>query len=495
MTHSLYYHSSYILWTVFIAVALLLTAIVLTTQPGEDYLSQLPSDGGSHLPSFCQNVPAKVDSFEERRVCCKCENNLSRWSFYCQERLPSQSSQTADACPLTTCRTDHRAFLSTSSNHVENCQLIYREHEMPPKFEEASSNGANTVEDHLQKHLRFRSVRGPVVKWLLEPPLPHDNPDFQFRNVYMSGSSQPSVSEWTLLFKYIANIEGKNKEKIDSNTVFFVNIFVDLRMESHGFVNGNPLYFRCNKSWALLDKNSPSSQHPEMDERTLLLQIQESPSIVVSSKAKKGPATDTRYITVNYTVSEYFFVKSLFCPHCCYIDCTMPMGTPFPPYDRHVHKECPFLGSYVRWRIPDHNAPSPGILDSLVILVHSFGYYKTANESSHHNEKVVVPHFHFHCSAGKGRTSFFMIALDILIHAGRPLDIPLDVIMLRQLYLNDYDIADISGEKLYKKDHLAKRLSVLESFYDYVSSANPLSLPQLTPDLLFSSYIGKTNKK
>ena len=72
---------------------------------------------------------------------------------------------------------------------------------------------------------------------------------------------------------------------------------------------------------------------------------------------------------------------------------------------------------------------------------------------------------HFHCRAGKGRTTTFLVLYDMLRNAGR---VSLKDIVDRQSVLaGDYDLLKPEGESGWKAAVFADRAAFVRAFYRY----------------------------
>lgn len=143
-------------------------------------------------------------------------------------------------------------------------------------------------------------------------------------------------------------------------------VIVDLREESHGFLDGLPV------SWLGEDNaGNRGLSHREVErvEQTLLKALKREKTARVIRLAKKGEDR-----TLDLVVDEVQSEKKL----------------------------CEKAGlAYVRIPVTDHERPSDEDVDRFLKLV----------------RKARGAHLHFHCKAGKGRTTTFMTMLDTLENA------------------------------------------------------------------------------
>src|SRR5262249_1063790 len=152
-------------------------------------------------------------------------------------------------------------------------------------------------------------------------------------------------------------------------------VVFDLRQESHGFINGNPISWTDgNYNYANLHK---SRSEIETDEYQRLMLAARAGRIVIN------PVQDPTKVKVRAVKTERAMVEG--------------------------------LGSrYVRLPVTDHNRPSNQIIDEFVKLIRSLPQDQW---------------IHFHCRAGKGRTTTFLTLLDIMKNAR---EVSLDDILARQ---------------------------------------------------------------
>jgi protein-tyrosine phosphatase len=88
---------------------------------------------------------------------------------------------------------------------------------------------------------------------------------------------------------------------------------------------------------------------------------------------------------------------------------------------------------------------------------------------------------HFHCRAGKGRTTTVLALYDMLRNAGR---VSLDDIVNRQsLLIGDYNLLQLEEQSGWKAPLAADRANFVRAFYDY-ARANPNGSPQLWSEWL-----------
>jgi hypothetical protein len=123
---------------------------------------------------------------------------------------------------------------------------------------------------------------------------------------------------------------------------------------------------------------------------------------------------------------------------------------------------------YVRITATDHARPPDDEVDRFVLAVRELPEDGWA---------------HFHCEAGLGRTTTFMVLYDMLRNANR---VSLDNIVGRQKILSKgYDVLQPTDAENWKAPYTADRAAFVRAFFDY-ARANPNGRPQLWSEWLKS---------
>lgn len=188
-------------------------------------------------------------------------------------------------------------------------------------------------------------------------------------------------------------------------------IFIDLREESHGFINGKPISWRFKKT---NDINiAKSILEIEEDEKTRLNNIFQQKQIHLK-KFKEWPEVT---LEVNSARTEREFIESL-------------------GY------------TYIRLPVTDNHGPSDEIVDLFVKTV------------------VSLPKdswFHFHCKGGNGRTTTFLTLYDMMFNANK---VSFDDILQRQIEMGGICFTRLNPFDLSYFISL-DRLITIEDFYQY----------------------------
>ena len=223
-----------------------------------------------------------------------------------------------------------------------------------------------------------------------------------------SGSAQPSVAAFVDLRRRLAGVRDPDL------------IVVDLRKESHGFVNGVAVSWYAETNWGTAGLSDDDAVALE---RLRLALLASAPTVRIGNAldVKRGRPL---------TLSEWH-------PHT-------------------VQREADAFGlgdgHHVRLPVVDHCGPSDPVIDRFVDLIRG---------------RSPTSHLHVHCRGGKGRTATVLAMLDMLHHAA---DVPLDAILARQARLCDYDLTKPADPESRKAPFLRARLALIQQFYGYAQT-------------------------
>lgn len=223
-----------------------------------------------------------------------------------------------------------------------------------------------------------------------------DVPDFEgLKELNISGSGQFSKDGLKLLKESIGN-----KKHI---------IVVDLRQESHGFINGIPVSFKNDKNNA---NKGLTKDQVLADEKSNLCSI----------KIGKPITLDKNKETLTpQTVED----------------------------EEQVVKEAGM--DYIRIPVTDTERPTDDMVDYFV------NFAKDLPKGTW---------MHFHCKAGIGRTTTFMLMYDIMKNSK---NISLQGLMKRQVLLGGHELLEGKDDE---KSNSGKRAEFLRNFYKYCSENN-----------------------
>jgi hypothetical protein len=233
-------------------------------------------------------------------------------------------------------------------------------------------------------------------------------------SLHISGSSEFSFASYD---KMIAKIKSVAPGPI---------YIVDLRQESHGFVNGIAVSAYVSRDWVNVGK---STAQVEKDERAWLRSALKAP-VEISVLDDDKNAYETYKIAVDNVLTEKEFVTS--------------RGQ-----------------NYLRIQATDHSSFTNEQVNDFV------KFYKKLPQDAW---------LHFHCMAGEGRTTQIMVMYDILRNGKQ---VSFEDIVNRQYLLggNNATKITVSNEKdAYKVPLYKEKVKLLKKFYEYVTT-NPDDLP------------------
>ena len=194
---------------------------------------------------------------------------------------------------------------------------------------------------------------------------------------------------------------------------------IDLRGESHGYLDGTCVSWYAYKDWGNDGRSQDIIQHIETDQ--------------LNSVQREEP------------INIYTFNDD--------------SNKVEPPVTMRVHKvytEEQMLkkhgANYFRLAISDHFRPDDSVVDRYL------AFYKQLPKDAW---------LHYHCYAGMGRTTIFMVMHDILKCA--PQGVSFKDIIKRQAILGKTDLSDIPDSKQnWERQLYIERYRFTEQFYDYV---------------------------
>ena len=207
------------------------------------------------------------------------------------------------------------------------------------------------------------------------------------------------------------------KEKINNSKL----TIVDLRQESHGFVNGICVSWYGKYDWGNVGL---SRQEIVTDEKHRLDSLYNVKNISVTQILKKDKATNE----ITESIQETLEVKT-------------------------VQNEKELTGKfnlgYFRITATDHRKPVNEDVDRFIEFVNSL-----------ENDTWL----HFHCHAGDGRTTTFLAMYDMMRNAEK---VSLNDILQRQYLLGGIDLAKDDDYPDFDKKYAIERTKFLGDFYEY----------------------------
>ncbi len=203
---------------------------------------------------------------------------------------------------------------------------------------------------------------------------------------------------------------------------------VDLRKESHGFIDGVPIswYSKGNQSNA-----SESDDNLIRQEQMLINDVRRQGSMLVSQILQKKDGIITKTRPIDMKVKNAQTESSL---------------------ANHLN-----LG-YIRLGVLDHNRPSDHTVDTFVDFV------KTLPSETW---------LYFHCRGGKGRSTTFMVMYDMIKNGKK---VSMEDIIKRQVLIGGTDLFLVSDDEddAWKKDDIIERKKFITRFYQYATDSRGL---------------------
>jgi len=205
----------------------------------------------------------------------------------------------------------------------------------------------------------------------------------------------------------------------------FITI-VDLRQESHGFVNGLPVSWYGRYDWANVGKNR---EEVEFLEDHLLDSLMKAGTIVITKIISKDKISGLPDKTQQLTLK----VENVQTEKWLTVDYRL---------------------NYFRITVTDHRPPLIEDVDRFIEFVVSLDPRSW---------------IHFHCHAGDGRTTTFMAMYDMMRNAKK---VSFDDIILRQYLLGGINLGDDDDFPEFDKQYAIERTEFLRRFFDYCRSNN-----------------------
>ena len=225
----------------------------------------------------------------------------------------------------------------------------------------------------------------------------------------ISGSAEFSVGEFEKLVSVL---------KKQANGPIYI---VDLRQETHGIFNGNAVSWFGARDWGNIGKNKTDVLKDEM--RRLCAAKGKSLIVTMLDEGKKS--IDPKLMKISSVMSERQMVEQ----NGLY---------------------------YYRIAATDHIWPSPENIDDFIAFIRTLPDHAW---------------LHFHCQAGKGRTTIYMAMYDMMKNP----DISLEDILSRQYLLGGNYIAyemDKPKPNQWKAAYYHEKAAMIAKFYQYVQETH-----------------------
>ena len=294
----------------------------------------------------------------------------------------------------------------------------------------------------VQKSPPVRSADAPVLIWDIDLTLDKTLPrNFRTTDELLKtndGKAPSSVGLPDLHASGSGEFTADNLKLLLTRMHGPVTIF-DLRQETHIFINGLPASWYATRDWANVGRTQTEIEKAEAT------WIQ---SLGPGSEIAIRPGHPVKHGNADSVVPQQVTVKKASIER----DLVSAAGT-----------------GYVRVAVTDHTRPLDEVVDRFIVAVRAIPDNAWA---------------HFHCEAGLGRTTTFMVLYDMLRNATR---VSLEDIVRRQAILGyGYDVLQPAGPGNWKAPYMAERAEFIRVFFEY-ARANPNGRPRLWSEWLKSS--------
>ena len=291
----------------------------------------------------------------------------------------------------------------------------------------------------VQKNPPVRSADPPVLIWDVNPKLTNSLP----RNFRTSDDPLKTNKGETPVTTGLSELHASGSGEFTAESLRLllartrgpVTVF-DLRQETHIFVNDLPVSWYASRDWANVGRSQSAIETGETA-RVESLKPGSEIAVRAGEAVKHGDA-----------------------------DSAMPEGVTVELARTEEEIVGVAAARYVRVAVTDHACPLDDALDRFILAVRVLPQGAWA---------------HFHCEAGLGRTTTFMVLYDMLRNATR---VSLQDIVRRQAILGyGYDVLQPTEPENWKAPYIAERAEFIRVFYDY-ARANPNGQPKLWSEWL-----------
>lgn len=213
---------------------------------------------------------------------------------------------------------------------------------------------------------------------------------------------------------------------------------IDLRQESHGFLNGDAVSWYAPKNWGNVNKSLydiRSGEKQLLNEALTQNQIDLFVIVKKDVEGRKLPEATSRPLTVDEVTTEEELVNR-------------------------------YGAKYIRMPVTDHLRPPNEVVDHFVAFI-----------------RHLPPHcwVHLHCAAGMGRTTTFMAMYDMIKNAKQ---VSYEDILKRQWLIGGAHL-NKPVKNVWKAPHTTARINFLKQFYEYC---------RLNQDVSWSTFVNTRYK-
>ncbi len=230
------------------------------------------------------------------------------------------------------------------------------------------------------------------------------------KELTISGSEEPSEKGWKDISDYISRHKSSRSQSV---------LVLDLRQESHGYLNGKAITLVSEYDW--INKGKSNSQSLADQENWLnSLRVQ---------KKVRGILSSQQFAAKEYSNGKNIPVKVV-------------------KNEKDLVSRLGF--EYHRLYVTDHAAPSDLEVDAFLAII------KNAPEDAW---------FHIHCRGGKGRTTSFFVMYDMLKNADK---VSFEEIVARHASIPPYyNLFEVNRADPFLTPYYEQRLRFLSHFYQF----------------------------
>ena len=241
---------------------------------------------------------------------------------------------------------------------------------------------------------------------------PEDEPPTRqgLDNLRASGSAQCTAAGFASLYATLSDAQGCASAAAPGAPIYDV----DLRQESHGFADGLPVSWHKNNNLA---NEGKTPEEVALDEKERLAGL----AGETTTFGPKGKTDKSRFEAVTFIPENVQTEKDVV------------EATGF---------------RYVRFYVTDRTQPDTETIEAFLDFVESL---------------PGDAWLHFHCRAGRGRTTTFMAMYDMI----RNPEIPAEDIIERQYLIGGADLTAMKEDE-WKNERIVQRLEMLKLFSEYV---------------------------